>query len=383
MVDFRRGSAAIEQANQAQQSGGGNKTFRPFAPQIFFAKQGDEGDTRYLLFLNAMDDIPTVDMVTFIPQTRKRADGSTYQTFEQVIARTDPAIGESTDPMVEDWDGKARSQNIAAAVELEPDTEEIKGRTKVLGFKVKTREFDRKVRDEDGEITDEVETVTSPEVGFVVQSPTNFYNVVAAYDAADAPIETTPVRVTRVGRDQNTTYQITGFPDLELDLSELIDNAEFIGYLSNNEEELDSLLEDIDAAETDLEAAHVIGAALLDKRLHELADKEVYDSIYKTITASLDKFGGGSKKKPAAKKAAPARKSRPSSRRASSKSSEDTTAEEPEAQEEVNEEPVEEAPKKTRARRTSTAKASSGASSDTKDKLAALRDRARKANESE
>lgn len=361
--DFRRGAAAIEKAQEDQRSGGGD--FRPFAPQIFWGK--DNAD-RYLLFLNSIDDIPTVNAITFIPQTKKKANGDTYKTYEQVIARTDPAIGENNDPMEDNWDGKVRATSIAVAVELEVETEEVNGRQRPVGFRVATNEFERRVRGDDGELTDEKELVIAPAVGFVTQSPNNFFNVIAAYDANEAPINETPIKITRLGKDKNTTYTPTGYPGQPVDLTDLLDNVEFISYLGDD---ADKVIDAIATVENDFEAATVIGNALLDKRLTELCDKDYYDGIYDGITETLDPWSkkGKSSEKSAPKRAA-SRRDRPSQR----KSNEETSVDEPSETDNVSDETPEDKPKSARRPRVK-----SDSSDSTSAQLQKLKERARKA----
>lgn len=365
MPDFRRGAAAIEAAQQKSQ--GGAKTFRPFAAQHFWKSNNEE---KYLLFLNRVEDIPTIDLINFIPVPKQKY-------FEQVIARTDPAIGESSDAMVEDWDGQPKEQNIAVAVELEVDFEEKNGRKKPVGFSVKMNEFDRRVRDEDGELTDEYETVASPAIGFITQSPNNFFNAVTAYDQNDAPIEETPLKITRLGTDTSTTYGVAGYDGQEVDLTDLLENIEFYSYV--DKDDIDGLYEDIDNAETDRDAGLLIGAYLLGKRLEELSDKERYDEIYDTIDRSLDKFGNKNKgKKGGAKKATTTRAARPS-QRASRRAKAEAPAEDPQLTE-SDEAPADDAPDETPVEepKAKTTRRRSSAKSDTSDPLKALRERAEK-----
>lgn len=311
MPDFRRGADAVAKAQQKAKSGG---SFSPFAPELFW--QGD-GDEKYLMFLNTMMDIPTVEMISFIPQKRKKANGETFTTFERVIARTDPAIGEDNDPMVDEWQGKPRDTCVAVAVELEPTLEEVRGRMRPIGFEIKTTTYERRVRDEDGDLTDETEEITTPVIGFIHASPHNFFNVVTAYDSNEGDIESTPLKITRIGSDTSTVYQVTGYQDQTVDLSPLIENIEGVSYLS--EEEMDDLLNMIDNGQPDEDAALVIGTVLLDKRLDELVNEERYDKLFNSITETLDKFGSKGKSKKSSGKKAAAKRERParqSSRRA-------------------------------------------------------------------
>jgi hypothetical protein len=301
--DFRRGAEAIEKAQEKAKAGG---DYRPFAPSIFW--QNDE-DERYLLFLNPIDDIPTVDMIGFIPIKKKKGNGDTYTLYEQVLARTDPSIDESVDPMQRDWDAKPRDTSIAVAVELEPLFETVKGRKRPRGFEVKTTEYERRVRDDEGNLTDETEEVISPVIGFITQSPHNFFNLVASFDAKRSPIEETPLSITRVGSGSSTAYTIDGFPEQELDLSNLIEYIDGVSYL---DDDLDDLLEQLDTDDGDAEQASVIGTVMLDKRLEELADEDRYNELYEQITESLDRWGGNKNKKSAAPSE---KKQRPSQRK--------------------------------------------------------------------
>jgi hypothetical protein len=337
MPDFRRGAEAMAKAKESAKSG----SFRPFAPALFW--KGDQ-DNKYLLFLNDINSIPTVEMVSFIPVKGKKGDGGTFTYYEQVIARTDPAIGEAKDPLVDEWDAKPRETCVAVAVELEPLFETVKGRQRPRGFEVKTTTFDRRVRDDEGELTNETEEVEAPVIGFITQSPHNFFNVVSSYDANEAPIEETPVKITRVGGDNSTVYTVDGYPDQEIDLGGLIECVDGISYLGDD---LDDLVDQISDLE-DAEAAQVIGAFLLDKRLEELADPDRYDDLFDGVTESLDKFGSKKKKskdKDSSKRERPARRSQRRSRSEEAAES----AEEPEVEAEA-EEPAEEEKPKRRSR---------------------------------
>lgn len=309
MPDFRRGAAGVAEAQKKATSGG---SFSPFAPEMFWKSDADE---RYILFLNPMDEIPTVDMISFIPQKRKKANGEAFTVYERVVARTDSSIGEATDAMADDWQGKPRDTCVAIAVELEPTLEkQANGRMRPTGFHVKTDSYERRVRDDKGELTDETEEVTTPVLGIIHASPHNFFNVVSSADANDFPIEDTAVKITRVGTKTDTTYTVTGYPDQEIDLGDLIEYIEGVSYLTD--EEMDTLVEAVDAADNDKEAGLAIGEFVLNKRMEELCDGERYDKLYESITETLDKFGGKGKKD--GKKERTSRRdrpARPSSRR--------------------------------------------------------------------
>lgn len=351
MPDFRRGASAIAQAAadaKTKQKG----SFTPFAPNIFWK---DDGDEKYLLFLNPLDEIPQVDAIGFIPVARKKADKTKYTAYETVIARTDPALGEAEDPMVEEWDAKPKETNIAVAVELEPEFEEVKGRKKPIGFKVKTREFERKIRDDNGEATDDLETVVAPLVGFVQGSPHTLFQAISAYDQ-DLPLEAWPVKIKKIGSGTTQSFSVTGFEDVSVNLDDLLE-IDGITYL--DEDERDEVFEfapgeditDEDYDDALLAYAAEIGAKMLSKRLEELADKDRYDSLLKGITASLDKFGG----KKGSKKSAAKRPATRTARRTSPKATESEVETESVA-EEATEDAPEEKPKRTRATRKPAAK---------------------------
>lgn len=306
MPDFRKGTAALQEAQKAAK-GGGN--FQRFAPFISWA---DNEDEHYLLFLNQWEDMPQVDYIGFIPQKGKKADGSEYTYQEAVIARTDSALGEASDPLTDQWEAKPRASHIAVAVELEPTFTTVKGRKRPSGFEVKTETFSRRVRDADNNLTDETEEVTAPRVGFVVQSPHNFFNVVQSYDAGELPIHETPVKITRVGAkgSNSTAYRLDGY-EHPIDLTNLFDNVEFIGYLGEDAGDLLTALDEIDVTDEDqrFEATQLIGNFMLDKRLEELCDKDRYDKIAAQVDSSLDRWGGSKSGKKTDAKPAPARKS--------------------------------------------------------------------------
>jgi hypothetical protein len=291
-LTFRRGREEIKKVADERNSGGGG--FTPFLPNIYWKENNEE---KYLLFLNDIDSIPRIDVIGFIPDGNGR--------YNSVIARTDTSIGQSRDPLVEDWDGSIKKSCAAIAVELEPTFEEIEGRLRPRGFQVATREFDRKVRNEDGEATGEVEEVTAPVVGLILQHATTLFGPIESYDTTDYPIHLAAVKIKRVGTDNNTSYNVSGYPDLEVDLSNLLDNVDGISYL--NQDEAESVKAAIDGL-SDIEAGQVIGGILLDKQLEELGDQERYDKIYKAVDASLDRFGNK-------KKATEKRVSRPSQMR--------------------------------------------------------------------
>lgn len=296
MSEIRRGSAAIEEA--AERSGSGE--FKPFLPSIYWK---DSEDERYVLFLNDVEDLPTFDMIQFIPIPDSKF-------FAETVSKTDQYHGKRSDAFEDDWDATPRKTTVAIAVELEPIVEVVKTgdktRRKPRSFEVKTIEFERRILDDDGEVTDETEEVTAPCVGYIAQSPNNFFKPLSYFDANESPITTTALKITRIGKDTSTSYQFTGFDEVPIDLSGLVEYIDGISYLND---EMDDLVEEI--ADLDLsEAALVIGSKLLDKREEELLDDERYQELLAGVTESMDTFGSKKKKAKGKKKDEPVKRTR-------------------------------------------------------------------------
>lgn len=345
---FRRGAKAMEQAQKesAAKSKGGFTSFAPYTS----LKDGEE---KYYLFLNPLEDLPVIDLINFIPAgKRKRADGSEYTVQEMVIAKTDASIGEDEDPMVENWDGRAADSSIAVVVELEPTFEEINGRQKPVGFEVKTREFERAVRDAKGDIVEgDFEDVVAPEVAFLTGSNNTVFPPIRDSDN-NYPIEAFPIRVKRLGADASTTYTATPFPDSYVDLEALLE-IDGISYLDEKERDKvyksapEEDLSDEDYEDALKAYALELGKAMLDKRLDELIDPERYDRIYSGIKSSLDIFGNKKKASKGAKGKAAPKKERAARRPAASRRPAKVADPEPEeAEDETPDEPVEEKPKR-------------------------------------
>jgi hypothetical protein len=278
MSEIRRGAAAIQEVVDSKGEGG---PFRKWIPSIFWPEADEE---RYLLILNEMDAIPTFEMIGFI---------KTEQGFTQeAVAKTDPYLGESTDAFVKEWSAKPRQTSLAVAVELEPVIELVNGRKKPRGFRVKTVEYERTVLDDDGEATDEKIDVTAPAIGVISQSPYNFFNQVASFDATEAPIHLTPVKIKRIGSGTKTTYSVTGYEDQEVDLDNLLEYWEGINYLSDDIESIEGELANLEP----LEFAQFIGTTVLDKRMEELLDDDRYDELFEGVTESMAYKGGKTKK---------------------------------------------------------------------------------------
>jgi hypothetical protein len=287
-----KGSKAIDDAVEARKQGGGE--FTPFLSNIYWKS---DKDFRYLLFLNPIEEIPRTEFHPYI---------DTDEGFpEMIMARTDPSIGERTDPIHDQWGYKPRLTNLAIAVELEPTMTIVKGYEKPTGFEVATRTFERRVRNDKGELTDEREEVTVPLVGLVAQSPYNFFNQLRAYDATENAVHATPLKITRLGEKTDLTYNVVGY-EVAIDRSGLLDYWQNLNYI--NADDILSL-EDETAGKDDEEASLVIGDYLLYRRIEELANVDNYNAILSKITKPA-KFADTKKEK-----AKPVRQVRPSQRR--------------------------------------------------------------------
>ena len=303
MPTFRRGAAEIEKSTQRAK--GGN--FGKFAPSIYWQEDKEQ---KYLLFLNPIEDIPRLDMINFIPVKNDKGETMYYAS---VIARSDACFGEDAvkvDRLVEDWDAPVKDSNLFVALELEPVMQEKRGREKPVGFKVKLTEFDRRVRDDEGNLTEETETVTAPAYGFIQESASNFGAVLGSHDATEFPIQDWPIKIMRIGKDQNTKYTATGYEDMEVDLTPFVENIDGISYLQDVMDDVKEAIADLDPKD----AALAVGSVLLEARLNELADEDRYNRLADGVTETLDRFGNKKKKR------GKSEKSEKPSQRSSSKS---------------------------------------------------------------
>ncbi|CAM6003650.1 unnamed protein product [Sphagnum balticum] len=260
-----RGNEVVERGNQ------NTGTYRPFLPKIYW-KEAD--DHRFILVLNPLEDIVRLKFHPFL----ETDDGT-----RTIIARTDPGIGERTDPIEQQWGYVPRTTDIMIAVELEPvyETKTVGKHTResITAFSVVLKTIERRVRDEDGDLTDEKEDFEVPAVGWIAQSPFNFGNLLNAYENNDNPIHITPFKVTQVGSGSDTKYSFDGYPDAPIDLTNLLEYIENVSFIQNPDELL-GLIEGLDQEE----AGIVIGQYLLDLKLEELADADYYDEIFKSIS---------------------------------------------------------------------------------------------------
>ncbi len=211
MANFRKGAQAVQEA--ATRSGSGK-----FTPTI----RWKAGEKKYILFLQPMDEIVTVLMHNFV--IIGHSDASNKPIYSSYISRRDPALDGDAgyDELWDRFDKPPKSRTIGLAVELEPKTEKVNGRNKVVGFDIAKREFER-----DGE------TVKVPAVGLIIESPFTFWGWLSTY-ADDAPIESQVLAVTRRGAKTDTSYDFIPVgdpPDVEEVLREFQEEFDFDAYL--------------------------------------------------------------------------------------------------------------------------------------------------------
>lgn len=286
-LEFQRGKAAIEEA--AKNSG---KKFAPFTPQITWK----DGDEKYIRFLTPIDEAASVLLHEWVDCGEKVFNEGTKNEKRVTdwgffISRKDPAIGEETDPL-EEKGSSPKKRVLAVAVELEPIMNESgTGRTRPKGFTVKTQEYTRKTDDGD-------EEVTAPVIGVITQASKNFFKLLVSHSESEGPIEDTAFKVRRVGGDSETAYNFTPYFDQPMDMSDLIANIDGVSYLENDEDTWGEIEAAFETFDNEDDQALAIGAVLLNKRLNELADKELYDektAHIETIESKYDKKGDSKK----------------------------------------------------------------------------------------
>lgn len=203
MAQFRRGVSAITEASQR---GGSSK----FTPVVKF----EAGETTYIQFLTAIEDVPTVLMHQFIIVGEgEREDGSTYPMYERFISRKDPSLDGPSgyDELVDRFGLQPSQRCVALAVELTPKFGAAKtaGRKTIDGFDVEERQFENR----DGE------TVTVPAFGLVIESPFIFFSHLAAM-SDQIGIDEVVWGIRRTGTGTDTTYTFIPTNVEALDLSE-------------------------------------------------------------------------------------------------------------------------------------------------------------------
>lgn len=335
MAQYRRGAEAIAAASS---SGGGN--FAPFVPDI---RWKDADEKKFILVLTPMDEVGAFDLHEFIPIPAEKANGEAYTRYESFLSRKDPYIDEDYDRIEDDLDRKSKVRCVGVAVELSPVMKDVKGRKRPAEFAVKTDTFTRKT--EDGE-----EEVEYPLIGLIVQSSKLMWSPLFGIDESQGPLSELPLEVTRRipgGKKSETSYEFVPFMDIPVDLSAVGEYVDGISYLND---QLDELLPELEAADSDLEVAQRVAQALMDKRIEELADIDRYEELL----GDLDElepppWGGGGKKKPKLKRTVGKRANRPSQRRVKATEQTDGPDEniDAEADEARSEDESEDAPQKS------------------------------------
>lgn len=185
MANFRRGKEA---AQQAAVRGGGGK----FTPTFTF----EDGETKFLQFLQSWEEIPTVLMHRFIC-VGFREDGS--KIYRDFISPLDEAIDGATgsDPLVDRFQSFPKEKEIGLAVELQPQYEKQGTRRTIVGWDVVKRKYTN---------SENVE-VEVPNVALVIESPYTLYGHLGVVDDTH-PIEENILSITRRGKKTDTQYTI-------------------------------------------------------------------------------------------------------------------------------------------------------------------------------
>lgn len=215
MASFRKGGDAVVAA--AARGGGG-----AWAPVMRF----EAGDTKYIQFMQPMDDIYTVLMHQYII-IGEREDGSPI--YERFISRRDPGLdgAKGYDEIWERFGYKPTERSIAIALEVEPVFGEGKGsRKKIEGFDVVERQYENQ----------EGETVTVPNFALIIESPKTFFTHLAA-NADIKEIDETIFAVKRTGKQTDTTYTFIDTGEDALDVEDLFteftESFDLEGWLEN------------------------------------------------------------------------------------------------------------------------------------------------------
>ena len=230
MANFRRGADAITAA--ASRSGGGK-----FTPTHRF----EAGETKYIQFLDSIEEVPTVLMHRFITVGHKENGDPRYAEF---ISRRDPALdgAEGYDPLIDRFGSQPSQRCIALAVELTPRYKTNGTRKVIDGFDIATRTYE----DAEGE------EKTVPNVALVIESPFTFFGHLTAF-ADVKPIESVVFAVKRTGKSTDTQYTFIDAGeaiDLGEELDEFFEEFDFDAYLDNLADE-DRMHELIDPLPSD------------------------------------------------------------------------------------------------------------------------------------
>lgn len=263
-IKFARGTEAMEQADRARS--GGNR----FTPYLGLKP----GEKKYIQFLTPLDEIPGALLHQFIVTAYNEKGEPSYANF---ISPRDKAIDgpSASDPIQDKFDINPAYRLFAVGVEMEPETKNVSGRKKIIGFEPAMREWTDK--------DDEVHEV--PVAGIVIQAKGNFFSHLQSWEE-ETDNDMTSV-IWSVSRDENKKQPTYSFVDTT---HEAIDVSDFAEELPD----LDAFLNEI--ADQD--------------RLHALIDP--LDEDFPVTTYPRGKKGSKDKdEKPARRRSSKAAKAEP------------------------------------------------------------------------
>lgn len=206
-ANLRKGGEEMKKAATSGGKGGA------FVPNL---RWKDDGEKHYVLFLQNMDDIPTVLYHKMMDcGTNPRTNKPMWRDF---ISRRDPHIdGPSGYDPLDDRGYKPTNRSIAIVCEMEP----VLKAGKIDSFKPMERTFTRQAEDGSGD-----EEVTEAAIYLVIESPTTFFPNIRAFADEIGPIEDQVFCITRQGKDQNTTYAPIAYTGKEFEMPENVEDAE-------------------------------------------------------------------------------------------------------------------------------------------------------------
>jgi len=208
VAEFRRGAEAMAAAAERKKGAG------KFTPGIRWAKSGD---LKYIQFITSLEQIPTMLMHQYII-VGHREDGK--EQYEKFISRRDPQL-DGPDGYDELWDRFGQNpteRSVALALVMEPVTETVAGKKKIVGFEPSERQYTNK----------DEETVSVPDFGLIIESPQTFWvNLTSVAEMIGKNIEDTVFAVKRNGSDAGTTYAFVDTNQDAIDVSEELDAFEF------------------------------------------------------------------------------------------------------------------------------------------------------------
>lgn len=222
MPNFRRGPEAIRAAATASKP-------RRFNRTIFWGK--DKADReKYIQFVTPLAEVPEVLWHGYI-NVGINDDGSVRKM--DFISRRDRAFEDEGggidgyDPIWSVFDVEPKKRNIAVALVLEP----VKAGGKVKSLEPKLREYTNR----------EGETVQTPEFGFIIQSPYNFFNYFTEWEeATDGDMTKKTWKINKTGEAPKIDYAAVPLDFPVVDLSQFEDKDipsldDFLAEMSDEE----------------------------------------------------------------------------------------------------------------------------------------------------